>query len=246
MMYQVLYKVVCCLMNTLGFADALSRAGVRFLAASPEIMLAPGVPSSVASTIAAKADDPRAMAQGVVAKTMAMRYEAADGAFQPAAAFSVLDTSTPAMDRVRKAIKALDDDLVAAVRHDPELAAHVRGDERAVRGMSRCEKTSLPWRADRPALALYEKLAHDARLPQEVRRDARTAADAVGATVLAHGESAAFEPYGGIDYRDAVGPTVHAPLRATQVDPWAPEMTETANAFWRDVGGDRLARALVA
>jgi len=39
-----------CLMSTLGFADALSQDGVKYLAASPETMLAPGTPTSVAET----------------------------------------------------------------------------------------------------------------------------------------------------------------------------------------------------
>src|SRR5579864_7500559 len=51
-----------CLMDTLGFADALSHAGVKWLAASPETMLAPGVPSDVARAIASHENDPHAMA----------------------------------------------------------------------------------------------------------------------------------------------------------------------------------------
>jgi hypothetical protein len=46
----VLYEAVCCLTSTLGFADALSQDGVKFLAASPETMLAPGVPTGVPRT----------------------------------------------------------------------------------------------------------------------------------------------------------------------------------------------------
>src|SRR5262249_49247689 len=50
-----------CLMDTMGFADALSHAGVRYLAASPETMLAPGVPSGVAHAIASHPNDATAM-----------------------------------------------------------------------------------------------------------------------------------------------------------------------------------------
>jgi hypothetical protein len=235
-----------CLMNTLGFADELSGAGVRWLAASPEIMIAPGVPSTVAAAIANNIGDPKQMAQDMVATTMAARYGIGSEVFAPAAAFSVLDTSAQTMGAIGGAVKKLDDDLIAALEKNPALAPHVRSDERSVRGMARCEKSSLPWRADRPAIALYEKLASDARLPQNVRDDARSAAGAVRNAVLAHREFRAFEPYGGIDYRDAVGPTVHAPLRENQIDPWVPDMTETANAFWNDVDGARLANALVA
>jgi hypothetical protein len=224
-----------CLMNTLGFADALSRAGVRYLAASPEIMLAPGVPSSIATDIAANADDPAAMASAVVRRTMES---------ENAAAFDVIDTLPQTLERVRDAVKRLDDDLAAAVQGDAKTRSHVRGDIRAVRGMARCERAPLPWRADRPALGVYEKLAGDARLPQTIRTDARVAADAVSRSILAHAESRAFLPFGGIDYSDARGPTVHAPLSEKQVDPWAPQVSETANAFWTSTDGDRLAGAL--
>src|SRR5581483_9242366 len=194
-----------------------------------EIMLAPGVPSEVAQPIARFQNYPERMAREVVETTLNYRYATEEGTFAPAAAFSVLDTSPERLDAVRAAVKRLDRDLTHAVQADAKLAAHVRGDERSVSGMARCESKNLPWRADRPAIALYEKLAGDERLPQHIRADARTAADAVRAMVLAHGESTAFEPYGGIDYSDAVGPTVHAPVRESQIDPWAPEMRETAN-----------------
>jgi hypothetical protein len=235
-----------CLMSTLGFAGELSNAGVRWLAASPEIMIAPGVPSTVAAAIANDIGDPRRMAQDVVAATMGARYGIGPEVFAPAAAFSVLDTSPQTLATIRERVKKLDDDLIAAVHRDRSLAPHVRSDERAVHGMARCEKSSLPWRADRPAIALYDKLAGDVRLPQPVRDDARAAADAVRSAVLAHRESRAFAPYGGADYGDAAGPTVHAPLRDDQIDPWAPQVTETANAFWKEVDGQRLADALVA
>ena len=235
-----------CLMSTLGFADALSEAGVSRLAASNEIMLAPGVPTTVASAIAQHLDDSQAMAQSIVAATMAARYAIGGEVFAPAASFSVLDTSPEKTAQIRTAVKTLDDDLAAAIKKNPALAPHVRADEREVHGMARAEKASLPWRADRPAIALYGKLASDARLPQKVRDDAQAAADAVRSSVLAHRESRAFAPYGGISYRDAVGPTVHAPVRENQIDPWAPEMTETVNAFWKSVDADRLTNVLVA
>jgi hypothetical protein len=112
--------------------------------------------------------------------------------------------------------------------------------------MARAESAALPWRADRPAIALYDKLASDARLPQKVRDDANAASGAIRSAVLAHRESHAFAPYGGVSYSNAIGPTVHAPIRENQIDPWAPQMTETANAFWKDVDAARLTNALVA
>ena len=59
-----------CLMDTMGFADGLSSAGVRYLAASPETMFAPGVPSDVAHVSHRNENDPTAMAQGVVRDVM--------------------------------------------------------------------------------------------------------------------------------------------------------------------------------
>jgi hypothetical protein len=41
-------------MATVAFSSSLSNAGVKYLAASPETMLAPGVPTSVAHDIAAR------------------------------------------------------------------------------------------------------------------------------------------------------------------------------------------------
>jgi len=235
-----------CLMGTLGFADALSEAGVSRLAASNEIMIAPGVPTTVASAIAQHLDDPQSMAQSIVAATMNARYAIGGEAFAPAASFSVLDTAPETMAQIRTAVKTLDDDLIAAIKKNPALAPHVRADERDVQGMARGEKATLPWRADRPAIALYVKLASDARLPQTVRDDAIAAADAVRSSVLAHRESREFAPYGGVSYSDAIGPTVHAPIRENQIDPWVPQMTETANAFWKGVDADRLTNVLLA
>ncbi|MGA8575262.1 MAG: hypothetical protein WB609_06155 [Candidatus Cybelea sp.] len=58
----------------MGFADALSHAGVRYLAASPETMLAPGVPSNVAHAIAEHENDPDALAKSVVSEVMRTKY----------------------------------------------------------------------------------------------------------------------------------------------------------------------------
>ena len=129
-----------CLMNTLGFADELSRTGVRWLAASPEIMIAPGVPSTVAAAIANNVDDPNQMARDLVATTMAARYGIGGQTLAPAAAFSVLDTSPQTMAHIREQVKKLDDDLIGALRKAPSLAPHVRSDERAVHGMARCRE----------------------------------------------------------------------------------------------------------
>ena len=54
--------------------------------------------------------------------------------------------------------------------------------------------------------------------------------------VVAPKTSAGFEPFGGADYTDAVGPTVHLPTTRGQIDPWkADGVSETDNDFYRDV-----------
>lgn len=232
-----------CLMATVAFSSALSDAGVRFLAASPETMLAPGVPTSVAHDIAAHPDDPLKMARGIVATTMNATYGGDDG-FSPAAAFDVIDLDPKKMKAVRDAVTALDSALVDAA-HDHKVRTVIREDARAIDGMVRFPQgKSLPWRADRPAIALYDTFSQDGRLDPSLRAAAAHARDAVAGTVLAHRESDDFAPFGDADYSNAYGPTVHFPLTARQIDAWAPDMSETDNAFYNAVGADDLARAV--
>jgi hypothetical protein len=90
----------------------------------------------------------------------------------------------------------------------------------------------MPWHADRPAIALYDTFANDSRLDSALRGAAKNAAHSVGSLVLAHKESRDFQPFGGSNYRDAAGPTVHFPVNGKQVDPWAPHISETHNRFF--------------
>lgn len=234
-----------CLMSSLGFADALSHAGVKYLAASPETMVSPGTPSDVAEAIAAHTDDPKAMARGVVGDVMHERYGIGGQTWGPAAAYDVLDLSPQKMQGVESSVKHLDDALVASAKGNPTARAQIRSDVGNVDGMVRFPQSQgLPWHADRPAMAVYGTLANDSHLSAQVRSDARTAEQAVGATVLAHGESAHFAPFGGSDYRDAVGPTAHLPTTPKQVDPWAPNVSETNNAFYHATDEDQLARVI--
>jgi len=234
-----------CLMATLGFESALSRAGVRFLAASPETMLAPGVPTGVALDIAHNTGDPVAMASAVVGRVMSERYDAgAAGQFGPAAAFDVFDLDPKKIAGIETSVRTLDAALTKAARTRTDRAA-IREDAKAIAGMVRFPgATTLPWRADRPALALYGTFAEDGRLGAEVRSAARSAADAIGSTVLAHGESDAFAPFHDADYSDAAGPTVHFPVTGAQIDSWAPEVSETDNAFYKAVGAEKLAKVV--
>jgi hypothetical protein len=233
-----------CLMATLAFSSSLSHAGVKYLAASPETMLAPGVPTSVASDIAKHVGDPAAMAKAVVDRTMSTSYGTRGEHFGPAAAFDVLDLAPPKIAALEGAVTALDTALVAAAKTRDAKAA-IREDAKAYDGMVRFpEGKDMPWRADRPALALYSTFAEDGRLPDAVRKAASSAADAVRSLVLAHGESEGFEPFANSDYTDAVGPTVHFPIGKKQIDSWAPQVSETDNAFYVGVGGAKVTHAV--
>jgi hypothetical protein len=234
-----------CLMATVAFSSALSDAGVRYLAASPETMLAPGVPTTVAHDIAKNIADPVKMAKAVVATTMDATYGPEDENFAPAAAFDVIDLDPTKMQAVRASVTALDSALVSAATNRSERAA-IREDARAIDGMVRFPSgKSLPWRADRPAIALYDTFSQDGRLDQNVRTAAAHARDAIADTVLAHRESDDFEPFNDADYSNAYGPTVHFPVTPKQIDPWASGgISETDNAFYKSVGADDLTRAV--
>jgi hypothetical protein len=232
-----------CLMSTMGFCDALSRAGVRYLAASPETMLSPGVPTGVADAIAQNIDDPNAMANSVVRTVMQARYGTPFGEpFGTAAAFDVIDCSPEKIADAERAIKTLNDTIAA----DTADRGAIRRDVASVDGMVRFPEATpdMPWHADRPAIALYEAIASDSKLPAQLRDGARAAAGATRALVLAHKESRNFAPFDGASYTDATGPTIHAPLSTKQVDPWAPKISETHNAFYDAVDQAKFVRAV--
>ncbi len=233
-----------CLMDTLGFADALSGAGVKYLAASPETMLSPGVPTSVADSIARDVKDPSAMARDVVKDVMGARYEQPDGeSFGTAAAFDVLDLSPDKIANAERAIKTFND----AVSADRSDRSTIRADVASVEGMVRFSQATpdMPWHSDRPAIALYDTIASDTSLPSQLRDDARAAADATGRLIMAHKESRGFGPFDGSSYADAVGPTVHAPVTHKQIDPWARVgVSETHNDFYDAVDQAKFVGAL--
>jgi len=234
-----------CLMASLGFADALSHAGVKYLAASPETMVSPGVPSSVADAIAQHAGDPQAMGDAIVGSVMKQKYGADDQAWSSAAAFDVLDLDRAKMRGVENAVKGLND-AIAAREGDGTAIKAVREDAASVEGMVRFHDATpdMPWHADRPAIAVYDAIAKDARLDSTLRGDALKAERAVGALVVAHEESRSFAPFGGSSYADAVGPTVHFPLNGAQIDPWAPRVTETHNRFFNETDAAQAERVL--
>ncbi len=233
-----------CLMSTLGFADALSRAGVRYLCASPETMLAPGVPSAKVADDLTKGDVQR-WAPAVVADTMRARY-GAEG-YHPAAAFDVLDLAPDKIAAARSAVASFNA-AVEALPHrgiGTDALHEVRSDVAAIKGMARFDHSAdMPWHADRPAIAVFDRIANDDRLPDGVRSAASAASGAVRSLVLAHGESAIFGPFH-TSYADAAGPTIHIPTTRRSYDGWAEEgVVETANDFFDAVDGRGLARAI--
>jgi hypothetical protein len=234
-----------CLMASLGFADALSHAGVKWLAASPETMISPGVPSSVAGVIAHHLDDPNAMGRAIVGDVMQKNYGARAFTWKPAAAFDVLDLDARKRAAVEQSVRAFND-AVAARAADTATVTELRQDANSVQGMVRFPDTApdMPWHADRPALALYAKVASDDRLDTQLRAAAEEARASVQALVTAHAESASFEPFGGSDYRDAAGPTVHFPVTKRSIDPWAPRITETHNTFFTETDSAAAERVL--
>jgi hypothetical protein len=233
-----------CLMATVAFSSALSHAGVKYLAASPETMLAPGVPSTVAHDIASHEGDPAAMARSVVGTTMDTTYGSPFDGFAPAAAFDVIDLDPVKTAAVQTTVKHLDAELTKAAA-DKSTRTIVRQDAKAIDGMVRFPQgKTLPWRADRPAIALYQTLSEDGRLSQDVRAAALAARNAVADTVLAHRESDDFAPFNDADYSNAYGPTVHFPITPKQVDSWAPQLSETDNAFYKSVGAGALAKVI--
>ncbi|HLW36981.1 MAG TPA: hypothetical protein VKR99_00995 [Candidatus Eremiobacteraceae bacterium] len=234
-----------CLMATLGFADALSHSGVRYLAASPETMIAPGVPSAQFADVLTKGG--AGWAQDAVDITMHARYADRSESWHPAAAFDVLDLDAKKMAGVRSAVG----DFNAAAARLPhsaqgrELAGDIRSDLRSVRGMVRFDHSGdLPWHADRPAIAAFSAVAQDERLPDPIRSAAQAAADAVDKLILAHKESPGFLPFHA-SYADAVGPTIHLPVSSKTYDQWADRgVVETHNGFYDAVHGRDFARAI--
>jgi len=233
-----------CLMATLGFADALSRAGVRYLAASPETMLAPGAPSAKIADALTHAGD---WATNVVDATMKARYGTTGSNYHPAAAFDVLDLSPEKIAGVRQDVAAFNEAVVSlGKRSDGEQLEHfVRSDVRSVTGMARFDHTSdMIYHSDRPAEAVYAKIGADARLPGSVRDAATRAKSAVAGLVLAHSEYSWFDPMHA-SYADAAGPTEHLPISADQYDPWADNgVSETQNSFFKAVHAQEFARAI--
>jgi len=235
-----------CLMATLGFADALSQAGVRYLAASPETMIAPGAPSAkIANALTTGGD----WASSVVDTTMKARYGSDSSTYHPAAAFDVFDLAPDKIAAVRTAVTNLNDSVVALphTQDGRDLLHDIRSDIRSVPGMARFDHTSdMIYHADRPAEAVYGKISADTRLPSAVRSAAGRAQQAVGAIVLAHGEYGWSEPMHA-SYADAAGPTAHIPLSPDQYDPWSGNgVSETNNSFFNAVHARELARAIGA
>jgi hypothetical protein len=216
---------------------------VRFLCASPETMLAPGVPSARVADELTKS--PSRWAQSVVDATMHARY-GGDG-YHPAAAFDVIDLAPAKIAAARDAVAGFNAAIERLPRRgEAAQALHdVRADIASVKGMARFDHSAaMPWHADRPAIAVFDRVAADDRLPRGVRAAAGRASQAVGDIVLAHGESKSFGPFHA-SYADAAGPTAHMPTTRRSYDGWADQgVSETHNDFFDAVDGRGFARAV--
>ena len=235
-----------CLMATLGFADALSRSGVKYLAASPETMLTPGVPSAKIADVLTRGGD---WAKNVVDTTMQTGYGDGRSQYHPAAAFDVFDLDPGKVAALRSAVRTFNDSVAGLDRltNGADLLHDVRSDIRAVPGMARFDHTSdMVYHADRPAEAVYDRISNDRRLPTSVRDAAGVARGAVDSIVLAHSEYSWFAEFHA-SYADAAGPTSHIPLSPGQYDPWSSGgVTETHNEFFNAVHAREFARSIGA
>jgi hypothetical protein len=210
-------------------------------------MIAPGVPSAQVADELTRAGS--SWPGAVVDATMRARYGSQSDGYHPAAAFDVFDLDPAKVARVRSAVAAFDDAVAAMPKRGAGADAlhDVKADVGSVRGMARFGHSSgMPWHADRPAIAVYDGLAADARLPGAVRHAAADASAAVKALVLAHRESGAFAPFGS-SYADAAGPTEHFPTTRNAFDSWADQgVSETHNGFYDAVDGREFAKAVGA
>jgi hypothetical protein len=206
-------------------------------------MLAPGVPSAKVADELTKSH--ASWPQAVVDATMRVRY-GADG-YHPAAAFDVMDLDPVKIGAARDAVGAFNAAVERLPRRGPdgEAMRDLHADIASIKGMVRFDHTaSMPWHADRPAIAVFDRIAADDRLPNALRGAASRASSAVGALVLAHDESDSFGPFHA-SYTDAAGPTGHMPTTRRSYDGWADQgVSETHNDFFDAVDGRGFARAI--
>lgn len=224
-----------CFEGTVTVAETLSSVGVRFLAASSETTIAPGVPAELLHDIAANVDNPQKMARDVVNRVMDTAYLQTDNAddslrYHPAANFMVLDLQSSKIMALKRQQIELNRKIIADANRVPGFGKAVLSDVNAVQGMERDQPNVLtPWRADRPAMEVYLMLSRDQRLPHDVRKSALALAQRISDIILFHRESSNTKGFDA-DYRDAIGPTVHFPTRQIDIDPDAPAICETAAA----------------
>jgi hypothetical protein len=151
------------------------------------------------------------------------------------------------MSAIRDAVGAFNASVAALPRHGAaaDVLREIRSDVSAVKGMARFDHSAgMPWHADRPAVAVYDRIAQDERLPEDIRKGANRASAAVRDIVLAHKEAPLFGPFRA-SYADAAGPTAHLPSTKRSFDSWADQgVSETHNRFYDAVDGRAFARAI--
>jgi hypothetical protein len=236
-----------CFMATIGVAETLSAVGVKYLYATSETSIAPGIPGGILHEIAEHVHNPQAQGKAVVDEVMNTAYVQKDRSgkvitYHPVANFMMLDLDPQKINAMKMQQRKLNRDLLYYIGSSPIFRSELLEDINSVQGMERDQKPKpgkiaerIPWTSDRPSVAVYAKIANDKRLPSCVRNDAALLYFCILATIIYHVESVNFEGFGA-DYRDAGSPTIHFPTSIPDINPSAPSIRET-DAAESDLNG---------
>jgi hypothetical protein len=217
-----------CFMATIADAETLSAAGVRYLYATSESSMAPGVSGYTLLDLVAFPNDPQAQGRALVDRVMNTYYEVNEHGhlifYHPVANFMLLDLDPKKIVPLKMQERKLNYELMYYLSVSPLFRKDLLEDINSVRGMERDSPagTRSPWSSDRPSVAVYVKIADDTRLPPLVRNDAALLALLIMSIVIYHVESR--------NYFDAGSPTMHFPTSIPDIDPSAPAIEETDNA----------------
>ena len=240
-----------CFMATIRDAETLSAAGVRYVLATSESSMAPGVSGYTLLDLAAHANDPQAQGRALVDRVMNTIYEVNEHGhlilYHPVANFMMLDLDPKKIGPLKMEERKLNHELMYYLSISPLFRKDLLEDINSVQGMDRDQSQGAflagsqgrsPWRSDRPSVAVYMTIADDPRLPPVVQHDAALLAFLIMSIVIYHAESK--------NYLDAGSPTIHFPTSIPDIDPCAPAIEETDNAESYLNGQNALISALNA
>lgn len=220
-----------CFSNAMGVINSMSDAGVHYFIGTEETAIAPGTPTTVAADIADNILDPTLMGNAVVEDVLKTRYHAHGLTYGPVAAIDVLDIAPDKMRAAADAERQFNALAIEEIRQDPRVAHRLINDARKIPGMQRDDPAAaVPWRADRPAIALYLEFESDPKLPAGLRAAAHNVAVRIAQLIVAHGETHNAVGFGS-DYRDVIGPTTRFPVSYAQVDPLQDQIVERNAAY---------------